>query len=111
VTFAEHSQVLDRCLSAQRDRHHVVELDAPGRAADPARVELLLTPIAIAQPDRPLHRGRDGARIRGALVEARWNSRWPGVPHQRLLAILPLQEEVERRLQHLLGRGARERVG
>jgi hypothetical protein len=89
VDVAEDAAVVDRGRTAAPTRDDVVDLGSHLRAADPARIELPLAPAGIAPAHLPFHAG--------------WNT---GPP-----LLLLGEEQVQRRLEHLLVGRARLDVG
>jgi len=89
VDVAEDTAVVDRGRTAATARHHVIDLGARLGAADSTRIELPLALAGIAPAHLPLHAG--------------WNT---GPP-----LLLLGEEQVQRRLEHLLVGCARLDVG
>ena len=126
---AGHPEVLHRVGSVERPGLHVVELEPVGGATAAARVERPGAAALVARPDGAAHRRRDGLAWTGAAVDWRFwllggRHRPGGADRRRLggdrrprplhLAARPgllLQQQVERRLEHLLGGGVADGVG
>jgi hypothetical protein len=103
VEEAKQSGILDRREPAEGPGADVIELEAPARAADPARVELPLAAASVARPDRALHLGRDAVAIRWPPLLAR--------PRDLAAELCLVREKVvESRLEHRRARGVRAGV-
>jgi len=98
---ARQAAVVDRRRPTPASRDDVIDLEAQGRAADASGIERPLALSLVARPHLPPHRGGDVARVlrrAGGLLRP--------LDHPSALG-LPGQQEVERRLDDLLRRGAR----
>jgi hypothetical protein len=97
---AKQSAPVDRGRPAPGARDDVIDLEAQGRTADASRIERPRALAVVARPHGPLHRGGDVARfLRRARVLLR------PLDLGSALGLL-CQQEVERCLDDLLGRGA-----
>jgi hypothetical protein len=98
------AKVLDRRGPAARERHGVVELGLMCRSAPLPRRERERAPPAVALPDLPPDVRRDVVRPAGASLLLR--------PSGEPLATVAVgDEQVERRLEAVLARGAGHGVG
>jgi hypothetical protein len=98
---AKQSAPIDRGGSSPAARDDVVDLEAQRRAADASGIEQPRALSFVAGPHLPPHRGGDVAGVlRGAGVLLR-------LLHFRPALGLLGEQEVERGLDDLLGRGAR----
>jgi len=94
----------------------VIQLHLPARAADAAGVDRILAAVAVAEAHLALDGGWDGLADLPSCARdwsrGRRSARDLARPlHQRLPPRLPLEEEVERGLDHLLRRRARHGMG
>ena len=104
VDPAEQPAVVHGGRASEAPRDDVVELNPSRRAADAAAVERPGAPAVVPPPDCAAHRGGNVVRSRRARIGLRFRHL---APPPRLL----LEEQVERGLEDLTGRGFRLRVG
>jgi hypothetical protein len=99
VEVAQEPRVADGRGAAQATRRHVVELDAERGAADPAALERPLAAASVANPDLPLHVGRDVLRVRRRRLA-------PRLLHETLPLRVLSEDEIQTGVEDLLAGGA-----